>query len=133
MLEVYSNNVTVPANGSLALNNVSIVKGNSATKDGNTISLNKCGVYEVTIDGSVTVPTGTTVTVQMEKDNVLQAQALSTVTAVADQIIPFGFTTLVRVPFSNTPSPCSAPTLIDFISTEEAVFNHINVVVTKLI
>lgn len=133
MIQTFSNNVTAGANATIPLNNVSLIKGVTATKEGNTISLNKCGVYEVSIDGALTVPTGATVTVQMEKDSVLQSQAQTTVTAVADQVIPFGFATLVQVPFSNTPCPCSAPTLIEFVSSEEATFNHVNVVVTKLV
>lgn len=133
MLEVYSTNVTVGDESSISLDNVTLIKGNSATKNGNTITLNRCGVYEITIDGSVTIPTGTTVTVGMKKDGVYQEQAQATMTAVADQVIPFSFTTLVQVAFSNTPSPCTAPTNIDFVSSVEATYPHVNVTVTKLI
>lgn len=134
MIQTYSNNVTAGANASIPLNNVALIKGNTATKEGNTISLNKCGVYEVSVDGTVTIPTGGTVAVQLEKDGVLQPQALATVTATAaTDSIPFSFTTLVQVPFSNTPCPCSAPTLIEFISSADATYDHINVVVTKLV
>lgn len=133
MIEVYSNNVEVGANASIPLNSVTIVKGITAVKDGNTIELNRCGVYSVHIDGYVTVPTGTTVTVQLRKDGVLQPQAIASLTAVADQILPFGFETLVQVSENNTPNPCSAPTVIDFVNTAEATFNHVNIVVTKLV
>lgn len=132
MIQVYSNNVEAGINASIPLKNLSLVKGISSTKEGDTILLNKCGVYKVEIDGSVTIPTGTTVTVQLEVNNVLQSDALNTVTAVADQIIPFHFDKLVQVPFSNTPSPCTSPTSIEIISSVAATYNHINVVVTKI-
>lgn len=133
MIEIYSNNVTVGENGSIPLNIVSLVKGTTAIANGNSISLNRCGVYEITVDGSVTIPTGTTVEVQMMKDGVAQPQARTTITSTADNVIPFSFQTLVQVTENNTPCPCSAPTNIAFVSSTETTYQHFNVTVSKLV
>lgn len=133
MIQTYSNNVSAGAGASIPLENVSVIKGLTSTKEGNTIELNRCGVYMVHVNGSVTVPTGGTVTVQMRKDGVILPDALATITATADNIIPFEFDKLVQVPFSNTPAPCTASTSVDVISSVEATYNHINVIVTKLV
>lgn len=133
MIEVYSNNVTAGALASIPLDNVAMVKGITATKEGNTISLNTCGVYDVTVSGSVTIPTGGTVTIQLEKDGVLLPSAIATITGTAADVIPFSFPALIPVRFSNTPAPCTSPTNIEVISSVEATYNHIDVKVTKLI
>ena len=132
MIQTYSNNVDVSANSSIPLKNLTIFKGFSTTKEGDTILLNKCGVYKVEVDGSVTVPSGGSVTIQLEVNNVLQSDAFSTVTAVASQVIPFNFDKLLQVPFSNTPSPCASPTSVKIISNVAATYNNVNVIVTKI-
>ena len=132
MIQTYSNNVDAVANSSIPLKNLTILKGISTTKEGDTILLNKCGVYKVEVDGSVTVPSGGSVSIQLEVNNVLQSDAFSTVTAVASQVIPFNFDKLIQVPFSNTPSPCASPTSVKIISNVAATYIHVNVIVTKI-
>ena len=132
MIQTYSNNVDASANSSIPLKNLTILKGISTTKEGDTILLNKCGVYKVEVDGSVTVPSGGSVTIQLEVNNVLQSDAFSTVTAVASQVIPFNFDKLLQVPFSNTPSPCASPTSVKIVSNVAATYNNVNVIVTKI-
>ena len=52
MIEVYSNNVSVPAGATVPLDNEVLRKGCTATKSGNTINLNRCGVYQVNCECS---------------------------------------------------------------------------------
>lgn len=133
MLEVYSNNVTGGANASIPLNNVSVLKGATATKNGDTISLNACGVYEAIVSGSVTVPTGTTVTVQLEVNGILQPQSQATITGTADNVIPFSFPALIPVRFNNTPNPCTTPTVVRLVGSAEATYPIVKVSVTKIV
>ena len=132
MIQTYSNNVDATANSSIPLKNLTLLKGFSTTKEDDTILLNRCGVYKVEVDGSVTVPSGGSVSIQLEVNNVLQSDAFSTVTAVASQVIPFNFDKLLQVPFSNTPSPCTSPTSVKIISNVAATYNNVNVIVTKI-
>ena len=132
MIQTYSNNVDASTNSSIPLKNLTILKGISTTKEGDTILLNKCGDYKVEVDGSVTVPSGGSVSIQLEVNNVLQSDAFSTVTTVASQVIPFNFDKLIQVPFSNTPNPCASPTSVKIISNVAATYNHVNVIVTKI-
>ena len=132
MVQTYSNNVDATANSSIPLKNLTLLKGFSTTKEGDTILLNRCGVYKVEVDGSVTVPSGGSVSIQLEVNNVLQSDTFSTVTAVASQVIPFHFDKLIQVPFSNTPNPCASPTSVKIISNVAATYNHVNVIVTKI-
>jgi hypothetical protein len=123
MLESYSINTEVGANSFIPFNNVSIKKGCTVTKSSaDTIDLNKCGVYMVSVDASA----GTSTTIQLYKDGVAQPQAQST------GINP-SFVTLVQVPKSNCDCPCSSPTTIQVMNTTATTFDDINLVVTKVI
>ena len=110
MLEVYSRNVSALANAPIALNNVALLKGNSTQWQGVS-------------------------TIQLEKDDVLQPQAYSAVTAAdTTSVHPLGFTTLVQVTHNNnTNCVCATPTNIDIINTgEAATFNSIKVTVIRI-
>ena len=73
MLEVYSRNVSALANAPIALNNVALLKGNSTQLQGvSTIQLNKCGVYEISVSAVATAETAGQISIQLEKDDVLQ-------------------------------------------------------------
>ena len=123
MLEIYSLNVTVPADTAIPLNNTTIEKGETATHTApNTIQLNKCGVYMVTCDASAT----TTPTIQLYKDGIAQPQAQSTGSNA-------GFITLVQVDHNNSNCCCASPTILQiFNTTAEATFTNVNVCVTKV-
>lgn len=124
MLEVYSLNVTVPADSTIPFNNISLKKGCTATLNGvSSIELNKCGVYMVSVDAS----SATTTTIQLFKDGVAQPQAQSTGASLH-------FTTLVQVPQNNSCCVCSEPTTIQVKNTGDAAstFTNVNVVVTKV-
>lgn len=122
MLEVFSINVDVGANSFVPLNNVSFKKGCTAELSGtSSITLNKCGVYMVSVDSSATTAT----TIQLYKNGVLQAQAQGTGTNPS-------FVTLVTVEENNTCCPCSAPVVLQIENTTATTFNNFNVVVTKV-
>ena len=136
MLEVYSNNIEVAAQAPIQLNNVSLLKGTSSLLQGvSTIQLNKCGVYEVTISATATAGTAGVISIQLEKDGVLQPQAMVATTA-ADLTTQYalGFTTLVQVTHNNVPNcVCSTPTNIEFINTGvDATYNHVSVTVVRV-
>ena len=136
MLEVYSNNVVVAADAAIPLNNVSLDKGESSKLQGvSTIQLNKCGIYEITMSATVTAGSAAAISIQLEKDGVLQPQAIVETTAAdATSMYALGFTTLVQVNHNNMPNcPCSSPTNIEFINTGiNATYNHINVTVVRV-
>ena len=136
LLEVYSRNVSALANAPIALNNVALLKGNSTQLQGvSTIQLNKCGVYEISVSAVATAETAGQISIQLEKDGVLQPQAYSAVTAAdTTSVHPLGFTTLVQVTHNNnTNCVCATPTNIDIINTgEAATFNSIKVTVIRI-
>ena len=136
MLEVYSKNVTVAEDASVPLNNTVLIKGTSSQLQGtSTIQLNKCGVYQVAVSAVAIGSAAGVVSLQMRKNNVLQPQAITEVTAAdATSLNPMSFTTLVQVPQNNCPnSLCSAPTTIDFVNTGiEAEYSTFDVVVVRI-
>jgi hypothetical protein len=123
MLQVYSNNITVSANSPIPLNNVSYKKGCTAVLSGaSSIALNKCGVYNVTLDSS----SATDATVQLYVNGVAKAEAISTGTNA-------GFTTFVPVSQNNTNCPCTIPTVLQFVSEDATTFDNINVTISKMV
>lgn len=125
MIEAYSTNVVVASESAIPFNSTTIEKGCTVTHPSpDTFNLNKCGVYMVSVDGSVEAST----TIQLFKDGVPQAQAQNTAgTAV-------GFETLVQVGKNNSCCPCASPTSIQIKSTgtAEATFTNVNIVITKV-
>lgn len=136
MIEVYSKNVEVAANGTIPLTTVALLKGTSTQLLGtSTIQLNKCGIYQVTVTGSVIGSAAGDVIVQLEQNGILQPEAISTVTAAdATSLHPIGFSTLIQVPNNNNVNcPCSATTTISLRNAGiEATYSSIDVVVTRI-
>jgi hypothetical protein len=133
MLEIYSQNITVPQNVAIPFNSTSISKGCTAVKSAaDTIELNKCGVYAVEFDG---VASGTgNIVIQLQKNGVLQPQALTANTSTGtSDVEAMSFYTLVQVADSNSSCPCSSPTILRFINTGvSAQYVQANVIITKL-
>ena len=122
MLEAYSLNVAVEADSYVPFNSTSIIKGCTATKpSADTIDLNKCGVYMVSIDASAEAST----TLQLYKDGVAQPQAQST------GLTP-SFTTLVQVDKNNSCCACSSPTTIQIHNSTATTLTNANITVTKI-
>lgn len=127
MIEVYSNNVSVPAGATVPLDNEVLRKGCTATKSGNTINLNRCGVYQVNCECSASAAG----TLQLQKNDVLQPQAILDMT----NAMAASFSTLVQVQHNNSPCDCdTAPVSLSVVNTEtEAVpITTFNLTVTKL-
>ena len=127
MLEVYSSDINVAAGATIPLYNITVDKGMSAVLSAPaTIALNRCGVYNVHLDGFAEAADAGTITVQMIKNGVPQPQAITSSTGA------FGFDTLVQVTENNTCCCCTSPTTLQFINSGAAVTGmHINVTVTK--
>ena len=97
-----------------------------------SIVLNRCGVYKVSVNASVT-PTGAGIaSIQMTKNGALVDNAISQCTAEADTQYALGFTTLVQVPNNNTNCPCEAPTVIAFVNGAAGSVD-IDVVIDKIV
>ena len=123
MLEVYSLDITVPANTAIPLNNVTIQKGNTAVNSSPaTIQLNKCGVYMISCNASSEV----SATIQLYKGGIAQPQAQSTGSSPS-------FVTLVQVDHSNSNCCCDSPTVLQIFNVDTAVtYTDVNVCVTKI-
>ena len=136
MLQVYSSNLTVPANTPFSFNNVILDKGCGETLSAPaTIQLNKQGVYLVEMDGFATPDAATEVSVQLYVNGVAQPQAITTfVPAAVTDTRTFGFKTFVRVLQNNCPcNLLTAPTTLQFMNgTTDISEAHINVVVTQI-
>lgn len=132
MIEVYSKNVATSTGESISLNNVALLKGASAQIVGsNTIQLNKCGIYQITVSDNVVGSEAGTISVQMQKNGVLQPQAV--MSTVATGATNMSFITLVQVPQNNNINcPCSIPTTINFINTGVAATHSIDVTVVRV-
>ena len=127
MIEVYSNNVSVDAGATVPLNNEVLRKGCTATKSGNTINLNRSGVYQVNCSCTASAAG----TLQLQRNNVLQPQAILDMTNARAA----SFSTLVQVQHDNCPNCCcEAPVSLSVINTgaEAAPLTTFNLTVTKL-
>lgn len=135
MLEAYSLNQTVAANGVLPFNSVTLKKGCTAELSGvSSIQLNKCGIYEIIFNITATASTAGTIVINMTKNGTVQPQATRTITGAATTTTEdVSIATLVQVTENNNGCCCSAPTTIQFINAGVGVTaNNINVVVTKI-
>lgn len=135
MLEVYSKSITALANSAIPLNNVALDKGTSTKLQGvSTIEFNKCGVYKVSVSASAVATVAGAITIQLEKNGVVQPQAETSATAAdTTTIYPLAFTTLVQVDHNNCNCLCSSPDRISLINAGVGTtYNQIDVVVTRV-
>lgn len=122
MLQAYSLNVDVAADGNVPFNNVVVDKGCAEKLSGSgSIELNTCGAYKVHVDGVSSAST----TIQLIKDGVALPQAQSTGTTL-------GFETYVQVDRNNCRCSCSSPVVIQLRNTTAATFANVNIVVEKV-
>ena len=125
MLEAYSLNKEVAASTAIPFDNVTIEKGSTATLfSPATIQLNKCGVYCVSCNASVTA----SATIQLYKDGIAQPQAQST-----GGTSPC-FSTLVQVDRNNSNCCCASPVTVQIYNAGDAAatFDVVSVKVTKI-
>lgn len=134
MLEAYSTNIAVATNSAIPFNNVTIEKGCTAKIESSaTISLNKAGVYMVSVDAAGIPTSAGVMSIQLSKDGTLQPQAQSAVTGTTTNVDNVSFTTLVQVKDNNTCSCCTSPTIIRVVNTGvPATYNIANICVTKI-
>lgn len=123
MLEAYSLSITVPSDAAVPFNSTSIIKGCTATHpSANTFELNKCGVYKVSVDASLTASG----TLQLFKNGIAQPQAQATGTNPS-------FVTLVQVSENNTACCCTSPTTLQVVNTgSDATVTNVNIVIDKI-
>ena len=123
MLEIYSTDLGITADTYVPFQNVALKKGCTAELSGtSTITLNKCGIYMVSVDASATVAT----TLQLYKDGIAQPQAQGT------GLNP-SFVTLVQVSENNNCCPCTFGTSLQLMNSTETVLTDVNVVITKVV
>lgn len=134
MLESYSLNVDVAENTAIPFSNITIKKGCTASLSApSTIQLNKCGVYAIHFDASITSADAGTVASTLYKAGVEQPQGQASASLTADGIANIAFDTLVQVRDSNSCRCCDSPTIIQIVNTGiAATYNNANVVVTKI-
>jgi hypothetical protein len=136
VLEAYSQNVSVQQNVAVPFNSSSIDKGCAIEKTAaNTINLNRCGVYEVNFDATLsTAGTSGNVQVQMMKNDVLQPQAVAAATSAATgSIVSLSFSTFVQVSENNSNCCCSSPTVLRFMNIgPAATYVQANVTIRKI-
>lgn len=137
MIQAYSDGLTVAAGGTYALNNIVFLKGNTAVAAGaGGVALTKRGIYNVHVDGFATLADAGDYSIQLTRNGVPMAQAISTTTLAAAGSASGAFETLVVVDESDCPCNwTSAAVTIGVInpSAVEATEAHINVVVSKLV
>lgn len=133
MFQAFSENATVAQNAAYPLNNVTVVKGDTVTASGNTIQINRCGVYEIKFNASVTPEAAGLVSAQISRDGVLVPQAKAQVTGATDSVSFIGFTSLVQCDKNNTNCCCSSPVNITIVNNGAGdVTGYSNIVVTKI-
>lgn len=123
MLQAYSLNIDVAADGIVPFTNVSLDKGCSERITGTgTIELEKAGVYEVTVDGTASAAT----TLQLVRNGVVLPQAQSTGTTL-------GFKTFVQVDHSNCNCNCrTSPVTLQVSNSTAVTFDNVNITVRKI-
>ena len=134
MLQVYSINQALADGIAIPFNNVAIQKGKTAILGAPaTIEINKKGIYEILVDGSIdATTTATTATIQLTKNGIPMPQAQKTV--ATDTVIPvsYSFSALVQATEDNTCCCITSPTTLQVVYTGDASTGDINVVVTKI-
>lgn len=121
MLQAYSIGKELSANSIVPFDNVKINKGCCVAINGSTINLNKCGIYEVSVNGVSSAST----TLQLVVDGVPLPEAQTTGTTL-------GFNTLVQVDRNNSKcDPCSSPVIIQVSNSDAVTLQNVNIVVLK--
>ena len=135
MLQAYSKNVTVEANSAIPLNNISIAKGRTATTSGTaSISFNKKGIYQVSVNASAIASVAGVIQFQLSQNGVLLPEAFAFETAEdATGAHSLSFSTLVQVTEDNCNCDCgSKQNIINIVNNGvAATYILLNMIVTK--
>ena len=134
MISSYNNtSQEVAINGLLTFTTDRILTGCTATRNGQTLQLNKPGYYYVTFnaDGAATTAVGDIVVV-LQNNGVTVPGAIATfTTTVADDATNLAFSTIIRVP----PSCCAVDNTANLTLVNTGVaatFTNVNINITKL-
>lgn len=127
MLEAYSTNVTVPAGGSVPFENLVVKKGIGTDLNGSTITIDRCGLYNVVLNAAAT----TVANLVLLKDGVPQPQAQAQILTASTAS---SFDTNVTVATNNTPSLCTAPTQLSIqnTGTDAATLAYVSIKVIRV-
>ena len=117
MLQVYSENVTVPENTNFPLQTVKVWKGPTSMLSGNVINLTKRGVYRVTVSAVATAETAGVSGIQLYKNGIADPSAVTQATVPAAGYAAISFTAYIQVTDDATPDPGSSPVQIQLIAT----------------
>lgn len=136
MLDIYSNNVTVPEQSPIPFNSTNIDKGSGVVRQGTTtIQFNKCGVYKVDFHATAIAGSVGNISLQLRKNNILQPQTLVNETASdTTSSHALSFSTLIQVDHNNCKyNMCSIPVIIDIFNNSESpvTFEAAEVVITS--
>ena len=132
MLQAYSENVQFNENSPIAFNNIKTLKGKSSSLQGvSTIVFNECGLYKVTVNGSITASAAGVDTIQLYRNGVADPGGQVSFTAAEGSTTAFSFETTIQAE-PNKPCPCSSPTIINVNNGEIAGTGYINIVVDKI-
>ena len=136
MIEAYSKNVTV-SSGDLIPLRTAFEKGCSTKMSGGaSVSLAKCGVYNVFVNASGIASEGGLMTLQLMVNGSASPNAFATETAGdTTSTHALSFMTKVQVPANyKADCPCSAPFLVSLANTGVgATYSLVNVVIEKVI
>lgn len=134
MIQLYSDNISVPANSTVPLNNAKLRKGCTAVQAGAAgIQLNRKGIYCVHMDAYAVPEAAGLLQLQLTRNGVPMPEAISAVTGAAGSTETLGFDTYVQVSEDNTPCCCTSPTELQVMTGDVAFTGlHINVTVSKL-
>lgn len=143
MLQVYSNGVTitVPEEGVVFVpfNNVSKDKGcDSRLVAPGTIQIDRQGVYDGHVNGTVMAETEGDYVIQLYVNGVAQSETMTRLTLTADEYVSFSFEDLVTVAKGNSCCCYSSPTLLQVgiyslaDVTGDVTFGNISELVTRL-
>lgn len=140
MIECYTKNASEGENEAVTWNNTSLKKGCTVEVSGASIQFNKCGIYELSCNATVSAPSATSsapvdVEISLAKNGSQQPQAQASATISSEtEKAALSFVTLVQVSENNSCCPCSSPTICSVVNTgAAATFDNINLVVTKLV
>lgn len=132
MLQAYSENVTFDEQSPIAFNNIKTLKGKSASLQGvSTIVFNECGLYKVTINGSMLASAAGLNKIQLYRNGVADPGGQVSFTAVEGSTTSFSFETTIQAE-PNNPCPCSIPTIISVNNGDISGMGYINIVVDKI-
>lgn len=97
---------SIASGGVLPLSTIVRRRGATIQQSNDSILLNACGYYHVSITATFTAPTAGAVSLELRQDNapVQGATATTTITTATTEVRSLSFSAVVRVPCGSAPS-----------------------------